>query len=525
MFDILFGWRKASKCKKLIKRVQCRLKLLKNKRCCIVKQLRDDIAQLLKYGLHQTAFQRVDQLIKDQNIVQVYELLDQFCEFIIISLPYIRKHKDCPNDINEAASTLVFSSARFGDLPELLCIRKLFGERYGQRFVMAALELLPGNLVDHQIKEKLYMKKLSDDDKYRLLDEIASSYIEPGLLLLEYKPELLEEQATKSDVQIHNDNEASELQHYNVTKAEGKIIHMDSPRDNEQILKEQSHGLGKEPVFPNAIQTSDPVEGVKLVKAADCIEMDKFTIVGYKSLQCEGITEESSSETSPQQPEELIYLDDIEEFVSPVAKDGNIQDQRLFVFKSFGIPSKEKTDYGIDQNKLSHVKSVSRSLRKTEKTSRKRLRRRSSSQEYRILTDTECAAYYGASDETSPDNKRKSYGHRRDRRNKSSDFVKVRSTKGRDNEEKCSIENPCFCIRGEENQPAYLRAMTMPNERPNESCIDNIFRSNSYPFEQPHVNGYSSCRHIHPKLPDYDELAAKFMELKKANLENKQRSS
>lgn len=59
--------------------------------------------------------------------------------------------RDCPNDINEAVSSLVFASARLGDLPELPVIRKLFGERYGKKFVTSALELLPGNLVNYQV--------------------------------------------------------------------------------------------------------------------------------------------------------------------------------------------------------------------------------------------------------------------------------------------------------------------------------------------------------------------------------------
>lgn len=59
--------------------------------------------------------------------------------------------RDCPNDINEAVSSLIFASARFGDLPELLTVRKLFGERYGQRFTNVAVKLLPGNLVNRQV--------------------------------------------------------------------------------------------------------------------------------------------------------------------------------------------------------------------------------------------------------------------------------------------------------------------------------------------------------------------------------------
>ncbi|KAK6142340.1 hypothetical protein DH2020_022688 [Rehmannia glutinosa] len=348
--------------------VQCRLKLLKNKRNCIVKQCREDVAELLKHGHDQSAFERVEQIIMDENIVQVYDLLYQFSEFIIINLSYIRKHRDCPNDINEAVSTLIFSSARFGELPELISIRKLFGERYGERFVITALQLLPGNLVNHQIKENFYIKKVSDDVKYRLLAEIASSCFQQGPLYLEYKPQLQEDQqATKgsnqisySEDQMHNDNKEPQLQLYIGKETEGKIIYVNLSSETNRISKEPFFGHRKDHILQNAIQESKPMK-----KPIDCNEMDKFTI-------------ESSSETSAKLPDEMIYLDDIEEFVS---KDGiNLQDQRLFMFKSFGIDFEEQ---------------------KMRKASKKRSRRRSLSQENRIVSDIECAAYYYGEYETS----------------------------------------------------------------------------------------------------------------------------
>ncbi|GFP78794.1 hypothetical protein PHJA_000022900 [Phtheirospermum japonicum] len=342
--------------------------------------------------------QEVEQIIMDESMVQLYDLLDQFCQFIIFNLPYIRKHRDCPNDINEAASTLIFSSARFGELPELMSLRKLFGDRYGQRFIITALELRPGNLVSPQvafkilsrvfaragpgraitfqaqetgmsilsgtnnrlgpalhlgrlarpgqaIRENLYIKKVSDDLKYKVLAEITSSYIQQGPLLLEYK------------------------ENYEITPEELELFNgtAEAPRKN------------------------------------------------------------------------IIYLDDIEEFVSPLSKDENFQDQRLFVFKSLGMnPLNEKADY-------------------------------EGNIEYRLE----------------------------------------------------------YCERGDDIKGEYeifqqssLRAITLPAERTKESLGDNnVIRSNSFPYEQPRIE-YSSCRHIHPKLPDYDELEAKFKELKRANLRN-----
>ncbi|KAK9131716.1 hypothetical protein Scep_011244 [Stephania cephalantha] len=173
MFCVLFGWRKASKCKRLIRRVQCRLKLLKNKRECILRQSLEDIVQLIKSGRDECAFGRVGKLHLDQSIKDAYEILSCSCEFLIFQLRYIRCHRDCPNDISEAISNLVFGSARCGDLPELKKIRELFAARYGKIYITTAVELLPGNLVNCQLIENLSVESVSDNIKFKLLKEIA----------------------------------------------------------------------------------------------------------------------------------------------------------------------------------------------------------------------------------------------------------------------------------------------------------------------------------------------------------------
>ncbi|KAI4319798.1 hypothetical protein MLD38_033353 [Melastoma candidum] len=64
--------------------------------------------------------------------------------------------------------------------------------------------------------------------------------------------------------------------------------------------------------------------------------------------------------------------------------------------------------------------------------------------------------------------------------------------------------------------PSYLRAKTMPPKRQTlhpKGEEEKIPRSNSSPLGQ-------QPNHVHPKLPDYDELAAKFCELKKEFLGN-----
>ncbi|XP_073030474.1 uncharacterized protein [Primulina eburnea] len=590
MFDFLFGWRKASKCKSLIKKLQCRVKLVTKKKCWIVRQLRQDVAELLKNGHTQTAFERVEQLLKDQSMVEVYDLVGSFSEFIIMNLGYIRKHKDCPNDINEAVSTLIFTSARLGDLPELLAVRKLFAERYGVSFVTAALELLPGNLVNNQIKEKLvYTKKLADDVKYKLLDEIACSCVEPGPLFLEYKPsDSLENGETQSNTTRISSNEIQTGKANGkicniVTQTEGKIVNIDFQSDR---LREDQK------ISPNAIQLS---------------VLGENKILGKLSYnRNESFSSSSSSETSSRLPEEMIYLDDIEEFVSPVTKNGRVQDQRLFMFKPFEIPLKASAEH-INHDVLSFKgqkllqyenNSVSKSSRMVEEQSRKRTRRKSSvSQENRNVTEAECELYHGISLDSSMAQKHEScYRQREDEykilidsfdqgggNRERSCYLTVKSSInvmrcGYDSmgfvwrcnsnsniSKKCCLEHPYyfyfrdrneslenisstpktkdhpmqstkeakidqhrpdFCkdsirykLRGDTRNGAQLPclgAMTMPNARPVEIATDNMFRSNSFPLDTPR-----SCRHIHPKLPDYDELTAKFMALKRENLQRR----
>ncbi|XVF83057.1 hypothetical protein PTKIN_Ptkin16aG0101800 [Pterospermum kingtungense] len=72
----------------------------------------------------------------------------------------------------------MFASTRCGDLYELPAIGRLFEEHYGQRFATASLA---GELVNPELKEKLSIKTVSDDVKYRLIDKIAGGFRqEPG---------------------------------------------------------------------------------------------------------------------------------------------------------------------------------------------------------------------------------------------------------------------------------------------------------------------------------------------------------
>ncbi|KAF8118152.1 hypothetical protein N665_0006s0145 [Sinapis alba] len=201
MFGFLFGWRKASKCKRVLKQLQRRLNLLKNKKHVISSYLRNDIVQLLSIGERNRALRRVHDLFLDERLMSLYHLLLRFSDYILFHLTYIRRHREVSDGVNEAISTLIFASARCGDLPELRTLRVLFGERYGKPFVSTALHLLPGNRVNTQITEKLSRISVSDDAKSKLLAEIAAEFgLTLPVLALEYTPKVHKQDESEAEV-------------------------------------------------------------------------------------------------------------------------------------------------------------------------------------------------------------------------------------------------------------------------------------------------------------------------------------
>ena len=59
--------------------------------------------------------------------------------------------RECPLDLKEAISSVCFAAPRCADLPELLQVHMLFGQKYGKEFVSAATELMPDCGVNRQV--------------------------------------------------------------------------------------------------------------------------------------------------------------------------------------------------------------------------------------------------------------------------------------------------------------------------------------------------------------------------------------
>ncbi|KAF2304036.1 hypothetical protein GH714_026563 [Hevea brasiliensis] len=167
---------KPAKCKTALKLAASRIKLLKNKREAQLKQLKRELAQLLETGQDQTARIRVEHVVREEKTMAAYDLIEIYCELIVARLPIIESQKNCPIDLKQAISSVIFASPRCADIPELMDVRKHFTSKYGKEFVSAAVELRSDCGVSRLLVEKLSAKAPDGPTKMKILSAIAEEH-------------------------------------------------------------------------------------------------------------------------------------------------------------------------------------------------------------------------------------------------------------------------------------------------------------------------------------------------------------
>ena len=60
-------------------------------------------------------------------------------------------NRDCPDELKEATSSLIFASSRCGELPESQKMREIFTSKFGQEFAVNAVELHRNNGVNPKV--------------------------------------------------------------------------------------------------------------------------------------------------------------------------------------------------------------------------------------------------------------------------------------------------------------------------------------------------------------------------------------
>ncbi|RDY13659.1 IST1-like protein, partial [Mucuna pruriens] len=174
-----------------------RIVILKNQHKARASYARSDVAQLLNLGYHDRALPRVEQWIIEQNMLEIFAMIESYCNFLRQRAEVLEKNKECPVELKEATSSLIFASSRCGEFPELHKIRETLTYKFGKEFADNAVELHRNNRVNSKMIQKLSPRYLTMEIKMKALKQIAS---EIGVTLcLEQDPILIKEDKLNVD--------------------------------------------------------------------------------------------------------------------------------------------------------------------------------------------------------------------------------------------------------------------------------------------------------------------------------------
>lgn len=132
-----------------------RIQIASNKKSALSKQNKREIAVMLSEvpPKEEKAKIRAEALVRDDNLIEAYEILQLECELLHERIKLIEYEKTCPRDLVSVVSTLIWAAHRV-DIPELLLIRKQFRAKYGKQFEDDALANA-GSVLNERVVMKL----------------------------------------------------------------------------------------------------------------------------------------------------------------------------------------------------------------------------------------------------------------------------------------------------------------------------------------------------------------------------------
>ncbi|KAI9737386.1 MAG: hypothetical protein M1834_009540 [Cirrosporium novae-zelandiae] len=180
-----------SKLKVQLKLSISRLRNIQAKDTAISKQQRRQMAQLLEIGKEESARIRVENIIRTDITVELYEILELYCELLLARLglldtapppnwinPYSGKEGDTRGYVDpgleEAVNSIIYAAART-EIKELQMTRMILMDRCGKDYSLRAMENRD-NCVPERVEKKLRAQGPGEELVTMYLKEIARTY-------------------------------------------------------------------------------------------------------------------------------------------------------------------------------------------------------------------------------------------------------------------------------------------------------------------------------------------------------------
>jgi len=151
-----------------------RFALLTNKEANETKRAKKDIAKLLENGKEELARIRTEHIIRGDFKLEAYEILSLHCEVLVERLSLIVSLKECPSDLRESISTIMWAAPRV-EIPELAQVHKMFTAKYGKDFAKNAMTNADG-VVNDRVITKLSIQPPNSFLVLSYMREIAKAY-------------------------------------------------------------------------------------------------------------------------------------------------------------------------------------------------------------------------------------------------------------------------------------------------------------------------------------------------------------
>ncbi|KAI8323946.1 DUF292-domain-containing protein, partial [Martensiomyces pterosporus] len=151
-----------------------RLRLLQAKKSSLNTKARREIASLLEIGKVESAYVRVENIIREDFNIEALEILELYCELLNARLGLIEQSRTVDPGIEDAVVSVAYASARV-DVKELVMIRELLAAKYGAEFIKNATDNVDGT-ANPKLVHKLSVKAPARYLVEMYLKEIASVY-------------------------------------------------------------------------------------------------------------------------------------------------------------------------------------------------------------------------------------------------------------------------------------------------------------------------------------------------------------
>lgn len=150
-----------------------RLRHVQQRDEALSKAQRRSMAQLLEAGKVDSAKIRVENIIRSDITIELYEILELYCE-LLLARAGLLDAPTCDPGLEEAVKSIIYAAPKT-EIKELHQVRQLLAEKFGKEFAFAAIENSDGK-VSEKVVKKLSVTPPREELVNGYLEEISRAY-------------------------------------------------------------------------------------------------------------------------------------------------------------------------------------------------------------------------------------------------------------------------------------------------------------------------------------------------------------